>query len=114
MDSHLALISELSRELRALTNERPPSYDRLWKMVATGDIPGERWGGPRGPWAVRRSDVPAIGVMLGIYLPPGVKLPLVDGKVVGRAPYMTLEEAWAALAAATPARAPAKGRSKAA
>jgi hypothetical protein len=47
----------LARELRLLSDQRPPKNRKLWEMIVDGDLPAEQEGGR---WFVKRADLPAI------------------------------------------------------
>jgi hypothetical protein len=60
--SDIIFLTKLPRELRKITNERA-TYQRLYRMLTNGDLPGEQK--PNGRLFVYRRDIPQILEALG-------------------------------------------------
>ena len=56
-------LTALPREVATYTGQQAPSYRKLWTMVVDGLLPAEQISGR---YRVRRADLPAIVVQLGL------------------------------------------------
>lgn len=57
-------LTDLPRELQALTQGSTCSYRRLYRLTLDGVLPVTK--GTNGRWLVQRSDLPAIVSLLGL------------------------------------------------
>jgi hypothetical protein len=56
-------LSDVPRIIRNMTGKRA-SYQRLYRLLVDGDLPGEK--NSAGRWRVRREDIPVIANHLGL------------------------------------------------
>ena len=66
MNQEMVALTALPRELTALTGQQAPSYRALWTAVVDGHLPAEQ---VNRRYHVRRADLPAIAVKLGLGFP---------------------------------------------